>query len=260
MLISEVVSVLTTAAPLPLQMDFDNAGVQVGDVSVPLTRALLTLDVTEAVVSEAIDKGCNLIVSHHPLLFHPLRHITTATYVERVVMQALRAGIVIVAMHTNIDAAIGGVNHKIAEKLGLTKVTFIGETKEVFGVIGGEGVMGELPVAMPSEDFLTMVKDVFGVPVVMTNGLLSRAIRRVAICGGAGASVLPIALAAGADAFVTGEMRYNEYFDHDDAIQIAVIGHYHSEQYTPEVFLSILTQAGIPALLSTVITNPIHYF
>ena len=126
MKIKEVVDALERFAPLPLQESYDNAGLQIGLTDVEVSGALLCLDVTEAVIDEAIEKGCNMIVSHHPLIFRRLSHITAQTYVERCVTKAIKNDIVIVAMHTNIDAAQGGVNHKIAEKMQLTDHAFIG--------------------------------------------------------------------------------------------------------------------------------------
>ena len=110
---------------MPLQEGWDNAGLQVGLTEAEVSGALLCLDVTEQVVDEAIRLGCNLIVSHHPLIFHKLSHITGDDYVQRIVMKAVKHDIVIASMHTNMDNAQGGVNYKIAEKLGLTNVRFM---------------------------------------------------------------------------------------------------------------------------------------
>ena len=112
--IKEVIDALERFAPLPLQESYDNAGLQVGLTEVDVSGALLCLDVTEAVVDEAVRKGCNLIVAHHPLIFRKLSQITDATYVQRTVIKAIQNNITIVAMHTNMDAAKGGVNHKKA--------------------------------------------------------------------------------------------------------------------------------------------------
>lgn len=125
MKIIEVVNALERFAPLPLQEDYDNAGLQVGLTAADVSGALLCLDVTEQVVDEALQKGCNLIVSHHPLIFHRLSCISDADYVQRTVMKAIEHHVTIVAMHTNMDAARGGVNYKIAEKMGLTSVRLL---------------------------------------------------------------------------------------------------------------------------------------
>ncbi len=260
MKISEVIGALEQFAPLPLQESFDNAGLQVGLTEMQVSGALLCLDVTEEVVDEAREKGCNLIVSHHPLIFHKLSRVDDHTYIGRSVMKAIKHDITIVSMHTNMDSALGGVNHRIAEKLGLRDVHFVGEEKEVDGVKGAIGVMGHFAKGMTARDFIALVKECFHADSVSANELLSRPIYSVAICGGAGAFLLDEAIRRKADAFITGEMRYNDYFDHEQEIQIAVVGHYESEQYTPEVFRDILTPLGVECHISTVVTNPIHYF
>ncbi len=257
MKIKEVVDALERFAPLPLQEGYDNSGLQIGLTEVEVSGALLCLDVTEEVVDEAIRRGCNMIVSHHPLIFRKLAHISGQTYIERCVIKAIKNDIVIVSMHTNIDSAFGGVNHKIAEKIGLSEVRFIGEEKMVDDVNGGTGVIGRLPESMSSADFIQHLKRVFNAGCVHTNGLLSREIETVAICGGAGSFLLGEALRAKADAFVTGEMSYHDYFGHTQDIQIAVLGHYESEQFTTEVFRSILEPMGIKCHTTEVCTNPI---
>ena len=262
MKIKEVVSALERFAPLPLQEDFDNAGLQIGLTEAEVSGALLCLDVTEAVVDEAIEKGCNLIVSHHPLIFHKLRRVTGEDYVQRAVMKAIQKGVAIVSMHTNMDSAQGGVNHKIAEKMGLGQLAFFGTEKVVDGVRGGAGVVGILPAPMAADDFVLMLKHTFGVECVQANELLRRPISKVALCGGAGSFLLPEAIRQGADAFVTGEMHYHDYFGHEQEIQIAVIGHFQSEQYTSEIFQSIIEERcpGVRCCLTEVCTNPIIYF
>ena len=262
MKIKEVVSALERFAPLPLQEDFDNAGLQIGLTEAEVSGALLCLDVTEAVVDEAIEKGCNLIVSHHPLIFHKLRRVTGEDYVQRAVMKAIQKGVAIVSMHTNMDSAQGGVNHKIAEKMSLREQAFFGMEKVVDGVQGGAGVVGILPTPMAADDFVLMLKHTFGVECVQANELLRRPISKVALCGGAGSFLLPEAIRQGADAFVTGEMHYHDYFGHEQEIQIAVIGHFQSEQYTSEIFQSIIEERcpGVRCCLTEVCTNPIIYF
>ena len=201
--INKVVDALEQYAPLPLQEGYDNAGLQVGlTETVEVSGALLCLDVTEQVVDEAIEKGCNLIVSHHPLIFRKLARIADEDYVQRTVRKAIKHDIAIVSMHTNMDAATGGVNFKIAEKLGLKHLQFFAGEKEVDGVKGGEGVMGEVSEAAgwAADDLVLLLREKFGAECVQCNQLLRRPIRRVALCGGAGSFLLDAAVAAGADA------------------------------------------------------------
>lgn len=260
MKIKEVLSALERFAPLPLQEGWDNAGLQVGLTEAEVSGALLCLDVNERIIDEAVAKGLNLVVSHHPLLFRGLKTIGDGDYVQRTVLKAIRNGITVVSMHTNMDNAHGGVNYKIAEKLGLTDVRFMA-LKTVDGVEAGSGVVGELPEEMAADDFVLMVKRVFGVECAMCNELLRRKIRRVAICGGAGDFLLDDAVRAGADAFITGEMHYHVYFGREQQLQICVIGHYQSEQYTSEVFREVIEEAcpGLPLHIAETCTNPIYY-
>lgn len=262
MKIKEVIAALERFAPLPLQAGYDNAGLQVGLTEAEVSGALLCLDVTEAVVDEAIRRGCNLVVSHHPLIFRKLAAVTGADYVQRTVMKAIKNDVVIVSMHTNMDSARGGVNYRMAEKLGLTGLAFFGQQQEVDGVAGGEGVVGELSQPLSAEEFVRCVKQCFHVECARTNELLSRPIRKVALCGGSGAFLLSDAIKAGADAFITGEMHYHEYFGHEQEIQICVIGHYESEQYTSEIFRDVIMAEcpGVPCFLTEIDTNPVRYY
>lgn len=263
--IYQVVDALEQYAPLPLQEGYDNAGLQVGlTETVEVSGALLCLDVTEAVVDEAISKGCNLIVSHHPLIFRKLARVSDENYVQRTVMKAIKNDIVIVSMHTNMDAATGGVNFKIAEKLGLRNITFLDHPKEVDGVKGGDGVIGEIGEpgkGVAADDLVLILKERFRVECVQCNQLLRRPIKRVALCGGAGAFLLDRAIGQRADAFITGEMSYHEYFGHEQEIQICTIGHYQSEQFTNEIFRDVILEqcSGIRCCLSEINTNPIIY-
>ena len=259
--IKDVIAALEQFAPLPLQEGWDNAGLQVGLTEAELSGALLCLDVTPQILDEAIASQCNLIVSHHPLIFHKLSCVSDGDDVQRVVMKAIQHGIVIVSMHTNMDNAVGGVNFKMAEKMGLQDARLIA-TKVVDDIECGSGVVGEFAEPMAADDFIVMLKRVFDVECVQANQLLRRPIRRVAMCGGSGSFLLPDAVKAGADAFVTGEMHYHEFFGHEQQLQIAVIGHYQSEQFTNEIFKSIIEEkcGGVRCVLAATNTNPIIYF
>ena len=255
-----MLSALERFAPLPLQESWDNAGLQVGLTETEVSGALLCLDVNEQIVDEAIQKGCNLIVSHHPLLFRGLKTISDLTDVQRTVMKAIVNGICVISMHTNMDNAKGGVNFKIAEKLGLQDVQFFA-LKNVDGIEAGSGVIGTLAEPLVACDFVQAVKNTFDVECAMCNELLHRKIQKVAICGGAGDFLLDEAVKAGADAFITGEMHYHQYFGYEQRIQICVIGHYQSEQFTSEIFREIIESEcpGIKTYIAETSTNPILY-
>ena len=157
-----MLNALERFAPLPLQESWDNAGLQVGLTETEVSGALLCLDVNEKIVDEAIQKGCNLIVSHHPLLFRGLKTISDLTDVQRTVMKAIVNGICVISMHTNMDNAKGGVNFKIAEKLGLQDVQFFA-LKNVDGIEAGSGVIGTLAEPLVACDFVQAVKNTFDV-------------------------------------------------------------------------------------------------
>ena len=266
--VQDVIDALEDFAPLPLQESYDNAGLQVGLTGAEVSGALLCLDVTEEVIGEALELGCNMIVSHHPLIFRGLKHLTDEDAVQRCVRMALRNDIAIYSAHTNLDSAIDGVNYMMAERLGLVDVVLlqprhvsVGAGANARSVQAGSGVIGYLPDGEDSLVFLQRVKQAFGVECLMHNELLSRPVQSVAICGGAGDFLLQEALNMQADAFLTGEMHYHQYFGHDGQIQIGVLGHYQSEQYTMDIFNSVIGEKcpRLPLFKTTVCTNPIKY-
>lgn len=262
MKIKEVAVALERFAPLPLQEGYDNAGLQLGLTETEASGALLCLDVTEEVISEAVASGCNLIVAHHPLLFRGIKCISDTSLVERCVREAILNGIAIYAAHTNLDNAYGGVNFKIAEKLGLTGLHFLQPMKASDGSNGGSGLWGTLPAEEHPVDFLRRVKRTFGVECLMHNaGPENRMVRTVALCGGAGDFLLDEAIAAGADVFLTGEMGYHHYFGAERKIWIGVLGHYQSERFTIELLHEVLAKAcpSLPLHCTTCRTNPIRY-
>ena len=165
MKIKEVVEALERFAPLPLQESWDNAGLQVGLTEAEVSGALLCLDVTPQIVDEAIGRGCNLVVSHHPLIFRKLARVCGDDDVQRAVMKALANGIAIVSMHTNMDNALGGVNYKIAEKMGLQNVAFM-QAKVVGGVECGSGVVGSFAEPLAAYAFVLGLKRQFCVECV----------------------------------------------------------------------------------------------
>lgn len=256
MKIKEVALTLERFAPLPLQESYDNAGLQIGLTEAEASGVLLCLDVTEAVILEAVERGCNVVIAHHPLLFRGLKCVSDATQVERCVRTAILNNICIYAAHTNLDNAAGGVNYKIAEVLGLQDVAFLSPQGE-----GGSGVVGHLPQAVDAMDFLRTVKEKFAVECLMHNNGPQKKVQKVALCGGSGDFLLSNAIAQGADVFLTGEMGYHFYFGHEDEIWIGVLGHYQSEQYTIDLMAEILRRYCPDLRVEKVSfsTNPIQY-
>ena len=259
MKIREIIGALEQFAPLSLQDEYDNAGLQIGlTEDADASGALLCLDVTEDVIDEAVELGCNLIVAHHPLMFRPPRHIVGEDYVQRCIIRAIQKGIWIYSAHTNLDNAQGGVSWRMAEKLGLTEVRPL---KPLPTGEGGAGVIGMLPAPMEREDFIALVKEVFDADSVRYNSWTGERVQRVALCGGAGAFLADEAIRQQADVFLTGEIGYHRFFGYENDLQLMEIGHYESEQYTIGLLRDILAKAcpTLPLHETTVETNPINY-
>lgn len=253
----EIIAALERLAPLKLQDEWDNSGLQVGFPDAEISRVLVCLDITEAIVEDAVAKKCNLIVSHHPLLFKPLRQVSDSTYQQRCVVKALAGGVSIYSAHTSLDNAPGGVNHKIASLLGLQNLRWL-STRD--GEDAGAGLIGELLQPERDADFLARVKCSFGVQCLRHSALDGREIRRVALCGGAGAFLLRDAIRAGADCYLSGEFHYHDYFE-NGGVLLAELGHYQSEQYTQDLLQDYL-QTNCPdveVVKTDLDTNPICY-
>lgn len=364
MKIADIIALLELMAPPSLQENYDNAGLLTGHTGWTCTGALCTLDATEEVINEAIQRGCNLVIAHHPIIFGGLKKITGRNYVEKTIITAIKNDIAIYAIHTNLDNIITGVNGMMADKLGLVNrkilapkeatlkklFTFVpvGQAEEVrtalfeaggghignynecsFGVEGtgtfkggeganpfvgepgerhserelkievifpaylqavmvralrtahpyeevaydivdlvnthpgiGAGLVGELPDAVPAIAFLKQLKQAFDLPVIRHTALLGRPVKKVALCGGAGSFLVSKALATGADIYITGDMKYHEFFDANGRLIIADIGHFESEQFTIDLLAGVL-QEKFPtfAVLKTALkTNPVYYF
>lgn len=256
--IKEVVTALEKFAPLPLQEGYDNAGLQIGLTGSKCSGALLCLDVTEAVIEEAVREGVNLIIAHHPLLFRGLKCVSDATYVERCVRLAIRHDICIYAAHTNLDNTHNGVSHEIARRLGLSEVDFLDPLPSGEG---GSGVIGRWEQPLPATEALQRIKTTFGVECLQYAQAAQQEIRSVAICGGSGDFLIDKAVSRGADLFLTGEIGYHHFFGRENEIWLAALGHYQSERYTIDLMAEILAH-DFPTLRlvkTSINTNPIQY-
>ena len=274
--IHEIVSAFEAVAPLALQESYDNSGLIVGDRDAEVTRALLCLDCTEAVVDEAIVKGCDIIIAHHPIVFGGLKRFTGGDYVQRTVIKAIQNNIAIYACHTNLDNVLrGGVNERIAQQLGFDVELVLRPIAADFGSFAsssgvvdsevfrtaGAGILCNLQKPMNVLDFLQHVKERMGAEVVKYTKCDIEVVGKVAICGGAGSFLIGDALRAGADAFITSDVKYHEFFDAQGKMLLCDIGHYESEKYTIDLFSNILS-AKFPkfaTIFAGTITNPIDY-
>ena len=363
MQVKTITHFLESLAPLSYQEDYDNSGLIVGDPEMNITGALISLDCTEEIIDEAISKGCNLVISHHPIVFKGLKKFSNKTYVERALIKAIKNEVALYAIHTNFDNILEGVNAKICEIINLKNysilapkpnllkkiVTYVpitqaeqvraalfdagagnignysecsfsmngqgtfkaGENSNAFvGDKGlrhqenetrieviypvnrerqilvalhlshpyeevaydlhsisnnfhevGSGMIGSLDEEMDAIDFLNYVKEKLKIKVIRHTALINKKIKRVAVCGGAGSFLLPNAIMAGADVFITADFKYHEFFDADQKIIVADVGHYESEQFTQELLFNLITKKfpSFVLLLTEQNTNPINY-
>jgi dinuclear metal center YbgI/SA1388 family protein len=364
MQISEIINFLETFAPTSLQESYDNAGLLTGMPEWECTGAMVSLDITDEVINEAIQHNCNLLIAHHPLIFKGLKRINGKDPVSRNIIKAIKNDLAIYAIHTNLDNVLAGVNGKMADKLGLINrrvlqpkagqlkklVVFVPEAQAALvrqaifeaggghignysecsfsssgtgtfkggagsnpfvGEVGiqhqepetkvevvvpawmagpvvkamlqahpyeevaydiislenttnhiGSGLIGELPQPVDETAFLEQLQGAFGLKVLRHTPLLGKTVQKIALCGGAGSFLTRTAIAAGADAYITGDVKYHEFFDADGRLLLADIGHYESEQFTIDLLFDVL-QEKFPtfAVLKTgVNTNPVLYF
>ncbi|MRG48216.1 Nif3-like dinuclear metal center hexameric protein [Chitinophaga sp. SYP-B3965] len=363
MTIRDIIQVIEAFAPLSYQESYDNAGLIFGSGDMEVKGVLLTLDATEAVLDEALEKGCNLVIAHHPIVFGGLKKINGKNYVERVAIKAIKNDIAVYAAHTNLDNVRAGVSAMMAGRLNLRNTKVLAPKRELLrklftfapvadaeivrqalfeagaGHIGkysecsfyqdgtgtfkgapdtdpyagtpgerhqegetkievifpahlegqviramlqhhpyeevaydivklenewaevGSGLIGSLPEAMEEMDFLRLVKEQFKTGCVRYTPLRGKKVQKVAVCGGAGSFLLKKAIAAGADAYVSADFKYHEFFDAENQLIIADVGHFESEQFAVELFYHILTEnfRNFAPLKSTISTNPVNY-
>lgn len=262
--IREIIAALETLAPLEWQEEWDNAGIQIGDPDRELTGLLLCVDVTEQILDEAIRKNCNMIVAHHPLLFKPLRSIQGRNYIERCVIKACKHDLLIYAAHTNLDNAPEGVNFRLAQKLKLIDTIVLDKKENLVSADGkpvGMGVVGNLPAPFTPAEFVEQIRTLFDVDCIQAAKNIDKPIKRVAICGGSGASLRQKAEKAGADVLLTGEARYNDYLDAAGNILMLTIGHFESERCTIQIFYEEIRKKFITFDLNIVCvnSNPVKY-
>ncbi|MCQ2286562.1 MAG: Nif3-like dinuclear metal center hexameric protein [Bacteroidales bacterium] len=257
MRINEIIEKLEEKIPLCWQEDFDNCGIQCGDRNAEFTGAMVCFNMSETVLDEAIAQGANLIVSHHPLIFSPLKKIEPVNEIGRVIFKALSHHLTLYSMHTNMDSATFGGNWLFAKKLQLLNIEVLDPKYDVpeperntpeFSIYKqgdnlssvGLGRVGNLPAPMSGVHFVEFVKKQLGVSDLRYSGSLDRQIRRVALCGGAGGSLMKLALAARADVFITGDLRYHDFFIPDDRMLLLDAGHFETEYFIKDILFNEL--------------------
>lgn len=257
--ISDIIALIEQTAPLRLQEEYDNSGLQLGDAGAECTGVLLCLDITPEVVSEAVSRGCNLVVSHHPLFFKGVKHLVGATLQERAAIEAIRSGVALYSAHTNADSAPGGVNAELARRLGLVNVKPL--EPSLLLPDAGMGAIGDFPEPLPPAEVVERVKRVCGSPVARCTVTPSAPISRMALCGGSGGSLIDLAVKRKAQAMLTSDVRYHDFVDRGADIFIIDVGHYESERHTKEIFHRLISEKfpNFAVNYSETERNPINY-
>ncbi len=363
MKIKDIAHFLELLAPISFQESYDNSGLLLGDRNDEITQALITLDVTEEVIDEAIKSKSNFIIAHHPFIFNGIKRIGNNYWIDRCIRKAIKYDIAIYAIHTNLDNVNTGVNKKLVDILGLTNFELLAPKNNTLskltvfvpnnnkdevqnalfdagaGAIGnydrcsfqlegtgtfrgnelsnpsigkvgeqeqvtetrievlvsnhkvkavlkamqeahiyeevahyltplsntsqeiGAGMVGYLPSAIPTEKFLTFLKDRMGLSMIRHTKLISKTIKKIAVCGGSGRFLLSDAIAEKVDIFITSDFKYHDFFEANNDIVIVDIGHYESEVCIKEFLFDVLTKkfTNFAFRLSEINTNPIKY-
>lgn len=260
MIVNDIIRVMESFAPTTLAESFDNVGLMVGDKEAEVNGVLLTLDVTEEVVCEAIDRGVNMIISHHPLIFSPLKSITGRNDIERAVIRAIKSGVSIYSAHTNADSTKGGVSYTLANKLQVKNLKAL-EPKDITDNSVGLGVYGELDTECDMLDYLTFVKETLGLDCLRYSTPHKSKVKRVAMCGGSGASFISRVKKMDIDLYLTGDIKYHDYFSPENELTIADIGHFESEICILDTFYEVLTKNIVNFVVykTNLKGNPINY-
>ena len=234
---SIVANAIEEFAPGHIQESWDNSGFTIGGPNKEVSFALLALDCTPALIEEAVIRGADMIITHHPLIFTPLKKIVGESLVERMVERAIENGIVIYSAHTNADKVLPGVSGLLAHRLGLDKAEILDPQDESIGL----GVVGNLSTPLFAEELLSLLKKKFNLNLIRHSKPIENKIERVALCGGSGGSLIDIARAAGAQVLVTGDLSYHKFLC-EDGFMVMDIGHFESENEVLVLLKDILSK------------------
>lgn len=254
---SDIASVIEQFAPIALQESWDNSGFCIGDPAQEVHSLMIGFDCTPSLVQQAVAEGADMIITHHPLIFGGISKISSSDMVGRTIIAAIKNGIVIYSCHTNMDKVIGGVSGQMARRLSLQDVKVL--DRDVNGC--GLGAIGTLPHPVDAETFLKMVKEAFSLKTLRSSHPIDRPIGRVAMCGGSGRSLIDIALTEKADAYISADISYHDFYCNDD-FMIVDIGHYESEIDIVKTIYDIVREK-IPTFAVQIAKkniNPVFYY
>ncbi|MGM9741706.1 MAG: Nif3-like dinuclear metal center hexameric protein [Candidatus Cryptobacteroides sp.] len=258
MTVKDITDVMEAFAPLGIQEEWDNSGLVIGSPEDEVHKVLLGFDCTPELIDEAAEWGADMVITHHPLIFHAMKRINGETLTGRAVMKAVRSGIAVYAAHTTADKVIAGVSGAMASRLGLVNVRILDEDGEGTGL----GTVGDMPVPVSPEEAVRLVKEKFSLKTVRCSKFPDVPVSRVAMCGGSGASLIPAARKSGAQLFLSGDIAYHNFFTDND-FMIMDIGHFESEVDIVQILFSLIRKNFpnfairiSPALMKS---NPVYY-
>ncbi|MDE6301951.1 MAG: Nif3-like dinuclear metal center hexameric protein [Muribaculaceae bacterium] len=261
--VADIIAAVTACAPECLQESWDNSGVQVGAAdSRPCTGVLLCVDVTPETVAEAVALGCNLIVSHHPLLFRGLKRISPGDdQVQQTVIDAIRAGITVYAAHTSLDSATGGISARMCDMLGAEFIRPLQPSAS--DSTTGLGAIARFETPVSREELQRRVCHAFDSPVIRCSEgpEILKEISMIGLCGGSGGEFIPEAIAAGCQAYLTSDTRYHDFVDYGKRIFLLDIGHFESESCSKQIFYEAISEkfANFAVWKSSKERNSINY-
>ena len=260
MKVGDITAALEVFAPLRIQESWDNSGLIIGSPEDEVHGVLVGFDCTSALIDEAVEKGCDMVVTHHPLIFKGIRRIDSKDPVGAAIMQAIRKGVAVYAAHTTADKVITGVSGAMARRLGLKNVSIM--VPEGDGTIG-LGCIGDFPYPMDGSEALHYVQGKFGLPVIKSSKPLEEKISRVALLGGSGGSEIALAQAKGAQLYITADISYHNYFT-PEGFMIMDVGHFESEVEIVDIFVAQIRKKfpNFAGYKSSALdrSNPVHYF
>ncbi|MFA5849316.1 MAG: Nif3-like dinuclear metal center hexameric protein [Bacteroidales bacterium] len=254
----EIIRIIEEFAPPAIQESWDNSGLSIGDLDSEVNSVLLALDCTPEIIEEAVSTGCQMIITHHPLIFKGIKQISNDTLLGSMITRIIRNNIIIYSAHTNADKVLSGVSGIMAARLGLVNIKFLNQDS---GGEYGMGVIGDLETPSNFFQILKKVKKNFNPGVIKCSKPIDDKISRIALCGGSGSSLIENAREAGAQLFITGDVSYHFFFS-EKGFMIMDIGHYESEYGLLELLKSVLTKkiSTFAVRIAEKNTNPIHYY
>ena len=263
MRVIEIAKIIDSWMPTSIAEDFDNVGLIIGDPESKITSILVTLDTTEDVVEEAINKGCNLIVSYHPIIFNGLKQITNDSYVQKSVIKAVKNNISVYAIHTSLDNHPKGISYLLSDLIGLKNISILLPKEEKLNKLKiGIGSIGDLEKPMNEIAFFDLLKNKLGLEYLRHTNKLNKNISKVSVVVGSGSFAIKDSIESNVHAFITSDLKYHNFFEADNNAILIDIGHYESEKHI-KLFIREFLNEKLPnftILLSEQNINPVNYY